>query len=192
VSLYQTSWTRGDNTWDPPRAGRGRRGLLGTLLKRYLKPGGSGIFLVDIYCYDPPEWCGPALATLRAVGLHLSMRAAQPLVVTSADPWAAGAQPARGGQGADIQGQGDWGAHRVGRTLAASMRRPTCTWMRALPPAPDRRAEATAEQRPRRCLARAVLRAALAAAQLGGRRARRERLSRARARSFSRRSPWRP
>ena len=31
--------------------------LLGTLLRRYLKPGGSGIFLLDIHCYDPPEWC---------------------------------------------------------------------------------------------------------------------------------------
>ena len=45
----------------------GRRGLFGTLLKRYLKPGGSGIFLVDIHCYDPPEWC----ALARRFMLHL-------------------------------------------------------------------------------------------------------------------------
>lgn len=37
-----------------------KRALLGTLLRRYLKPGGSGIFLLDIHCYDPPEWCAPA------------------------------------------------------------------------------------------------------------------------------------
>lgn len=46
----------------------GRRGLFGTLLKRYLKPGGSGIFLVDIHCYDPPEWC--ALARSRMLPLR--------------------------------------------------------------------------------------------------------------------------
>ena len=37
-----------------------KRALLGTLLRRYLKPGGSGIFLLDIHCYDPPEWCARA------------------------------------------------------------------------------------------------------------------------------------
>jgi len=124
---------------------------LGTLLKRYLKPGGSGIFLVDIYCYDPPEWCGPALATSCAVGLHLSMRAAQPLIVTSVDLCAAGAQPARGGQGADIQGQGDRGARRAGHTLAASMRSTdlhlnACSTSLPL----------TTELKPRHCTARAV------------------------------------
>ena len=42
-----------------------KRALLGTLLRRYLKPGGSGIFLLDIHCYDPPEWCAPAHSRAR-------------------------------------------------------------------------------------------------------------------------------
>ena len=106
-----------------------KRALLGTLLSRYLKPGGSGIFLLDIHCYDPPEWCAP---------VHLRARPLARRPPRQLAPWPAGLHPRlclltyqtsdarvrRSLLVADTdqnrKGQADRGAHQT-------LRRPQCT-----------------------------------------------------------------